>query len=157
MLRLELIAASNRQPGWVDAGYAEYAERLRGRCTLDLKVLPLARRTASTPSDRALADEGARMARAIPSGAHVVALAENGKPWSTKELAARLERWSERGAPVALLLGGPDGIGPEALVGAAERWSLSPLTLPHGLARVVAAEALYRAWSLLQNHPYHRA
>ena len=157
MLRLELIAVSNRQPGWVDAGYAEYADRLRGRCTLELKVLPLARRTSSTPPDRALADEGARMARAIPSGAHVVALVENGKPWSTKELAARLERWSERGAPVALLLGGPDGIGPDALAGAVERWSLSALTLPHGLARVVVAEALYRGWSLLQNHPYHRA
>ena len=157
MLRLELIAASNRQPGWVDAGYAEYADRLRGPCTLELKVLPLARRTASMPPERALADEGERMARAIPAGAHVVALAEAGKPLSTQELAAKLERWSERGAPVALLLGGPDGIGPEALALAAERWSLSPLTLPHGLARIVAAEALYRAWSLLQNHPYHRA
>ena len=97
------------------------------------------------------------MARAIPAGAHVVALAEAGKPLSTKDLAAKLDRWSERGAPVALLLGGPDGIGPEALAHAVERWSLSPLTLPHGLARVVVAEALYRAWSLLQNHPYHRA
>jgi 23S rRNA (pseudouridine1915-N3)-methyltransferase len=157
VLRLELIAASNRQPAWVDAGYAEYADRLRARCTLDLKVLPLARRTGSMPPERALADEGARMARAIPAGAHVVALAETGKALATKDLAARLERWSERGAPVALLLGGPDGIGPEALARAAERWSLSPLTLPHGLARVVVAEALYRAWSLLQNHPYHRA
>ena len=157
MLRLELIAASNRQPSWVDEGYAEYADRLRGSCTLELKILPLARRTASAPPKRALADEGARMARAIPAGAHVVALAEAGKPLSTKELAAKLDRWSERGAPVALLLGGPDGIGPEALGRAVERWSLSPLTLPHGLARVLVAEALYRAWSLRQNHPYHRA
>jgi len=157
MLRLELIAASNRQPAWVDAGFAEYADRLRGRCKLDLKVLPLARRTASTAPDRALADEGERMARAIPAGAHVVALAEAGKPLTTTELAAKLERWAEHGAPVALLLGGPDGIGAEALARATERWSLSPLTLPHGLARVVVAEALYRAWSLLQNHPYHRA
>jgi 23S rRNA (pseudouridine1915-N3)-methyltransferase len=157
MLRLELIAASNRQPSWVDAGYAEYADRLRGRCTLALKVLPLARRTASTSADRALADEGARMARAISADAHVVALAEAGKPLTTKDLAAKLERWSARGAPVALLLGGPDGIGAQALALASERWSLSPLTLPHGLARVVVAEALYRAWSLLQNHPYHRA
>jgi 23S rRNA (pseudouridine1915-N3)-methyltransferase len=157
MLRLELIAASNRQPGWVDAGYAEYADRLRGRCTLELKVLPLARRTPSTPPERALADEGARMARAIPAGAHVVALTETGKPLSTKELSTKLARWSELGAPVALLLGGPDGIGPEALGRAMERWSLSPLTLPHGLARIIVAEALYRAWSLAQNHPYHRA
>jgi len=157
MLRLVLIAASNRQPAWVDAGYAEYADRLRGRCMLELKVLPLARRSGASSPDRALADEGARMARAIPTGAHVVALAEAGKPLSTNDLAAKLERWSERGGPIALLLGGPDGIGGDALARAAEHWSLSPLTLPHGLARVVAAEALYRAWSLLQNHPYHRA
>jgi 23S rRNA (pseudouridine1915-N3)-methyltransferase len=157
MLRLALIAASNRQPAWIDAGFAEYADRLRGPCTLEIKVLPLARRTASSSAERALADEGARMARAIPGGAHVVALAEAGKALSTKDLAAKLERWAERGAPVALLLGGPDGIGTEALARATERWSLSPLTLPHGLARVVVAEALYRAWSLLQNHPYHRA
>jgi 23S rRNA (pseudouridine1915-N3)-methyltransferase len=157
MLRLQLIAASNRQPNWVHGGYAEYADRLRGRCALELKVLPLARRTASSTPERALADEGARMVRAIPAGAHVVALAQVGKPLSTKELAAKLERWSELALPVALLIGGPDGLGPEALARAAERWSLSPLTLPHGLARIVVAEALYRAWSLLQNHPYHRA
>jgi 23S rRNA (pseudouridine1915-N3)-methyltransferase len=156
MLRLKLIAASNRQPAWIDSGYAEYADRLRGRCTLGLIVVPLARRTSSSPVERALADEGERMARAIPAGAHVVALAESGKPWTTKDLAAKLASWGERGAPVALLIGGPDGLGPAALERAGERWSLSPLTLPHGLARVVVAEAVYRAWSLLQNHPYHR-
>ncbi len=135
---------------------------MRGRCTLELKTIPLAKRTASTSVERALveratADEGKRIAAAIPDGAHVVALVENGKPWSTKELAAKLEGWSERGAPVAFLVGGPDGLSAEALARANERWSLSPLTLPHGLVRVVVAEALYRAWSVLQNHPYHRA
>jgi len=156
-VRLILITASNRQPDWVDAGYTEYADRLRGRCTLELKTIPLAKRTASTPVERAMAQEGERMAAAIPDGAHVVALVEDGKPWSTKELAAKLEQWAERGAPVALLVGGPDGLGPQALAHANERWCISPLTLPHGLVRVVAAEALYRAWSVLQNHPYHRA
>jgi 23S rRNA (pseudouridine1915-N3)-methyltransferase len=157
MLRLLIINASNRQPEWIDAGYAEYADRLCGRCTLELKTIPLAKRTASTQIARALTDEGKRMVAAIPDGAHVVALVETGKPWSTKELAAKLERWSERGAPVALLVGGPDGLGEAALERATDRWCLSPLTLPHGLVRVVAAEALYRAWSVLQNHPYHRA
>jgi 23S rRNA (pseudouridine1915-N3)-methyltransferase len=157
-----LINASNRQPEWVEAGYAEYADRLRGRCTLELKTVPLAKRTASTSVERALveraiADEGKRIAAAIPDGAHVVALVENGKPWSTKELAAKVRRWSERGAPVAFLVGGPDGLGAEALARANERWSLSALTLPHGVVRVLVAEALYRAWSVLQNHPYHRA
>jgi 23S rRNA (pseudouridine1915-N3)-methyltransferase len=157
-----LINASSRQPEWVDAGYAEYADRLRGRCSLELKTISLAKRTAATSVgrarvERAMADEGERMAAAIPPGSHVVALVANGKPWSTQELAAKVERWAERGAPVALLVGGPDGLGPDALARADERWCLSPLTLPHGLVRVVVAEALYRAWSVLQNHPYHRA
>ncbi len=84
-------------------------------------------------------------------------LLETGKPWSTKELAAKLEGWMQRGAPVALLVGGPDGLSPACVARANERWSLSSLTLPHGLVRVVVAEALYRAWSVLENHPYHRA
>jgi 23S rRNA (pseudouridine1915-N3)-methyltransferase len=157
MLRLKVIAASNRQPTWVDSGYAEYADRLRGSCKLELIVVPLARRTQSSPIERALADEGERMASAIPAGAHAVALTQSGKPWTTEELAAKLASWAERGAPVALLIGGPDGLGAAALERAVEHWSLSPLTLPHGLARVVAAEAIYRAWSVLHNHPYHRA
>ena len=157
MLRLSLISASNRQPEWVDQGAEEYATRLRGRCTLEIKSVPLARRTASTPAERAIHDEGERMLALVPQGAHVVALLEAGKPWSTKELAAKLEGWMQRGAPVFLLVGGPDGLSSDCVARAAERWSLSSLTLPHGLVRVVAAEALYRAWSLLENHPYHRA
>jgi len=96
------------------------------------------------------------MMTALPKGAHVVALDESGRSWSTAELAGRLKRWLEGGRPVALLIGGPDGISPQCLDRADERWSLSPLTLPHGLVRVVVAEAVYRAWSLLERHPYHR-
>jgi 23S rRNA (pseudouridine1915-N3)-methyltransferase len=157
MLRLTLLSVSNRQPKWVDEGAEEYAKRLRGRCTLELKALPLARRTASTPAERAIQDEGERLLAAVPPGAHVVALLETGKPWSTKELAAKLDAWMRSGVPVVLLVGGPDGLSPECVARAHERWSLSNLTLPHGLVRVVVAEALYRAWSLLENHPYHRA
>ena len=157
MLRLSLITASNRQPEWVDDGADDYAKRLRGRCTLEIKTVPLARRTATTPAERAIHDEGERMLAAVPQGAHVVALLETGKPWSTKELAAKLEGWMQRGAPVCFLVGGPDGLSRECAARANERWSLSNLTLPHGLVRVVVAEALYRAWSLLENHPYHRA
>ena len=156
MLRLSLITASNRQPEWVDAGADDYAKRLRGRCTLEIKAVPLARRTATAPAERAIQEESKRMLAAVPAGAHVVALLETGKPWSTKELARKLEGWMQLGAPVALLVGGPDGLSPECIARANERWSLSNLTLPHGLVRVVVAEALYRAWSLLENHPYHR-
>jgi 23S rRNA (pseudouridine1915-N3)-methyltransferase len=157
MLRLSLITASNRQPEWVDAGADDYAKRLRGRCALEIKTVPLARRTSSMPTERAIADEGERMLALLPPAAHVVALLENGKPWSTKELAATLESWMQRGAPVAFVVGGPDGLSAECVARANERWSLSSLTLPHGLVRVVVAEALYRAWSLLENHPSHRA
>ncbi|HEY3517690.1 MAG TPA: 23S rRNA (pseudouridine(1915)-N(3))-methyltransferase RlmH [Gammaproteobacteria bacterium] len=156
MLRLSLITASNRQPTWVDEGADDYAKRLRGRCTLEIKPVPLARRTSTTPVERVIRDEGERMLALVPQGAHVVALRETGKPWSTKELARKLERWMQLGAPVSLLVGGPDGLSPECVARANERWSLSNLTLPHGLVRVVVAEALYRAWSLLENHPYHR-
>jgi 23S rRNA (pseudouridine1915-N3)-methyltransferase len=157
MLRLSLITASNRQPDWVDQGADEYARRVRGRCTLEIKTVPLARRTASMPPARAVADEGERLLAQVPAGAHVVALLENGKPWSTKELAAKLEAWMQRGAPVALLVGGPDGLSTACVARANERWSMSNLTLPHGLVRVIVAEALYRAWSVLENQPYHRA
>ena len=157
MLRLRLITASNRQPDWVDAGADDYAKRLRGRCTLAIEAVPLARRTATTPAERAITDEGDRMLALVPQGAHVVALLETGKPWSTKDLAAKLERWMQVGAPVCLLVGGPDGLAPACVARATDRWSLSPLTLPHGLVRVIVAEALYRAWSVLENHPYHRA
>ena len=156
MLRLTLISASNRQPSWVDAGAEDYAKRLHGRCTLEIKTVPLARRTATTPAQRAIDDEGARMLALVPQSAHVVALLESGKPWSTQELARKLEKWMQLGAPVALLVGGPDGLSTDCTARANERWSLSSLTLPHGLVRVVVAEALYRAWSLLENHPYHR-
>ncbi|HEX6996514.1 MAG TPA: 23S rRNA (pseudouridine(1915)-N(3))-methyltransferase RlmH [Gammaproteobacteria bacterium] len=156
-MRLLLLAASNRQPDWVVAGYREYAGRLRGRFVLELKEVKLARRTGGASVAQAVADEGERLLAAVPDGAHVVALSERGAPWSTADLAARLERWSALGAPVCLLLGGPDGLAPRCLERAAEQWCLSPLTLPHGLARIIVAEALYRAWSLLERHPYHRA
>ena len=156
MLRLSLITASNRQPEWVDDGADDYAKRLRGRCTLEIKAVPLARRTSTAPAERAIQEEGERILAAVPAGAHIVALLEKGKPWSTKELAVKLEGWMQRGAPVSFLVGGPDGLSAECVARANERWSLSNLTLPHGLVRVVVAEALYRAWSLLENHPYHR-
>jgi 23S rRNA (pseudouridine1915-N3)-methyltransferase len=97
------------------------------------------------------------MLAAVPDNAHAVALEVNGQPWSTAELGLHLQRWMGLGRPVALMVGGPDGLAPGCLERAAEHWSLSRLTLPHGLVRVVVAEALYRAWSLTQGHPYHRA
>ncbi len=156
-MRIRLITASNKQPRWVTDGYAHYAQRLDRRCALELVEVPLARHRASAPVERAVEDEGHRMLRHVPAGAHVVALERDGRAWSTERLAARLEDWLMAGAPVCLLVGGPDGLGSACSSRATERWSLSALTLPHGLVRVVVAEALYRADSLLRGHPYHRA
>jgi 23S rRNA (pseudouridine1915-N3)-methyltransferase len=156
-VRLVLVAASNRQPGWVDDGFADYARRLRRGCTLELKEIPLGRRGAKEPAAAAVEREGGRMLAAIPAGARVVALDERGPLLSTGDLAARLAAWQRLGGPVCFLVGGPDGLSAGCLDRAEERWSLSRLTLPHGLVRIVVAEALYRAWSLLEHHPYHRA
>jgi 23S rRNA (pseudouridine1915-N3)-methyltransferase len=104
-----------------------------------------------------MADEGARVLAAIPRGAQVIALDGRGTAHSSEQLAQRLERWRQGGRDLALLVGGPEGHAPEVLAAADERWSLGPLTLPHMLVRLVVAEQLYRACSLLANHPYHRA
>jgi 23S rRNA (pseudouridine1915-N3)-methyltransferase len=154
-MRLLVIAAGNRQPAWVDEGFGEYARRLRGSCTLELAQIPLGRRS-KTSSDKAQKDEGERMLRAILPASHVVSLGVSGRPWTTEQLAKRLRHWTTLGAPVCLLVGGPDGLSAGCEARAVERWSLSPLTFPHGLVRVIVAEALYRAWSLNEGHPYHR-
>lgn len=155
-MRIALISASNKQPAWVRDGFEQYAKRLRGGCRLELAEVPLARRSTAGGVDRLVAREGERMLAAVPKGAHVVALDESGAGWTTRELAARLAAWMQGGRPVVLLAGGPDGLAPSCRDRADESWSLSALTLPHGLVRVIVAEALYRAWSLLQGHPYHR-
>lgn len=155
-MRLVLVTATNRQPAWVEEGYAEYARRIRGNCTLELKEIALARRSPSMPVERAVEQEGERILAAVPAGAHVVELTERGAPWTTAELAQRLRSWMTVGAPVHLLVGGPDGLAQRCSERANEHWALSRLTLPHGLVRIVVAEALYRAWSVLEGHPYHR-
>ena len=156
-MRLQLLAVGTRRPRWESEGYEEYARRLSGECVMTLTEIPAARRTAKGDRQRWLAGEGERMLAAIPAGAGVTALDERGKCWSTEQLAARLQAWLADGRDRALLVGGPDGLAPACRQRADECWSLSPLTLPHGLVRVLLAEALYRAWSVLRNHPYHRA
>lgn len=155
-MRLLVIAAGNRQPTWVAEGFDDYARRLRGSCTLELLEVPLGHRSKSSSNQKARKDEGERMLRAIPSTAHVIALTLAGRPWSTEQLAERLRHWATLGAPVCLLVGGPDGLSDECAARAAGQWSISPLTFPHGLVRVLLAEALYRAWTLNEGHPYHR-
>jgi len=143
-------------PAWVEQGYQEYAKRLPPECALTLHEIPAGKRGKNADIARLTRQEGERMAATIPKGAHVVALEVGGKAWGTEQLAARLDNWLGQGRDVALLVGGPEGLEPGLSASADERWSLSPLTLPHPLVRIVLAEQIYRAWSILKGHPYHR-
>jgi len=154
-MRARLIAVGDRMPAWVAEGYAEYVKRLSRELPLELVEIST-RQRGNRDAARAIADEGQQMLAAIPKGSHVVALDGRGKPWSSEGLAAQLAQWRMQGQDLALLIGGPDGLAAAALERAPQRWSLGPLTLPHPLVRIVVAEQLYRATTLLGNHPYHR-
>ncbi|MBI3773844.1 MAG: 23S rRNA (pseudouridine(1915)-N(3))-methyltransferase RlmH [Gammaproteobacteria bacterium] len=155
-MRIHLIAVGQRMPDWVERGYQEYSKRLPPSCSLQLIEIPAGRRTKGADIQRAITEEGERMLAAIPRGTHVIALDERGKPWTTQQLSGQLGDWLQAGYDIALLVGGPDGLSPSCKETAVQQWSLSNLTLPHPLVRVLLAEQLYRAWSLLQGHPYHR-
>jgi len=155
-VQLHLIAVGQRMPDWVQTGYGEYAKRLPTECRLRLVEIAAEKRGKNADLPRLLAREGERMLAAVPKSARVVALAVEGRQWSTGQLAERLTGWLGEGRDIALLVGGPEGLAAECYARSDERWSLSPLTLPHPLVRIIVAEQLYRAWSLLSGHPYHR-
>jgi len=156
-MRARLISVGERMPAWVADGFAEYAKRLSRELPLELAELRLGERGKGRDLARALSDEGEAMLAAIPRGAHVVALDGRGRQWSSEDLAAQLANWRMAGRDLAFLVGGPDGLAAPADARADQRWSLGTLTLPHMLVRLILAEQLYRAVSLLGNHPYHRA
>ncbi len=155
-MKIHLLTVGARMPDWVKAGYAEYADRLPRECALSLYEIPAGKRGRNADVARIVREEGERLRAAIPSGSRTIALDERGQEWSTVELAERLAGWLGDGRDVSLLIGGPDGLDAGCRARADLEWSLSRLTLPHGLARVLVAEQIYRAWSLLHNHPYHR-
>jgi 23S rRNA (pseudouridine1915-N3)-methyltransferase len=155
-MQIVLIAVGTKMPNWVEAGYAEYAKRMPPECRLTLVEVPAVQRSKSTDADRAMGQEGERMIKAIPKGSRVVALDVKGEMHSTESLATAIERQMGSGRDLALLVGGADGLAPECLQRADERWSLSRLTFPHPLVRVILAEQIYRAYSFSRNHPYHR-
>jgi len=156
-VRIHLLAVGTRMPDWVSAGYREYARRLPRECSLQLVELPAGSRGKGRSVQQARAEEGRQMLAAIPRDCTVVALDEHGSRWTTAALAARLQEWLGSGRDVALLVGGPDGLDETCLARADLSWSLSGLTFPHALVRVLLAEQLYRAWTLTTGHPYHRA
>ena len=144
-------------PAWVDAGFEEYARRMPREANLKLiEVKPEPRSAQPRDVERLLAGEGKRIAAAMPGNAYRVALDEHGRTCSTLDLAERMAAWRMDGRDVAFVIGGPDGLSGTLKRDAHLVWSLTPLTLPHGLARVIVAEQLYRAYSILRNHPYHR-
>lgn len=155
-MEVRLLAVGTRLPGWVDDGFKDYASRLKRELHLKLTEIPVTpRRTGDVQAWKR--GEGDRMLAAIKPADWVIALDVTGPAASTDDLSRQIESWFHRGQRVVLAVGGPDGLDERVLERANARWSLSPLTLPHGLVRIVVAEALYRAMSLRAGHPYHRA
>lgn len=154
-MRVQLISVGERPPAWVQSGFNDYAARLPRGWRLQLIEIPAGK--GKLHPNQLLDLQAERILAALPSGAHSIALAVDGQPWSSAELAKRLARWLQAGRDLALVIGGPDGLAPQVLAHCETRWSLSPLTFPHALVRVLVAEQFYRAWSMLNNHPYHRA
>jgi 23S rRNA (pseudouridine1915-N3)-methyltransferase len=155
-VKARLLAVGENMPAWVQQGYADYARRLSHWLPLDLvEVAPGLRGKGRDPA-RAIADEGRRLLDALPAGSRAVVLDSRGRSYSSEALAERLAHWRMQGQDLAFLIGGPEGFDAPVLARADERWSLGPLTLPHPLVRIVLAEQLYRAASILANHPYHR-
>ncbi|MDG4866416.1 23S rRNA (pseudouridine(1915)-N(3))-methyltransferase RlmH [Guyparkeria sp. 1SP6A2] len=155
-MRVELITVGHKLPGWAEEGTQTYLKRLPAGCPVRLTEIPAAPRGKNADIERIKAIEAERIERAIPAGAHVILFDERGKDRDTRQWAGSLGDWLVDGRDIALIIGGPDGVSAQLRQRADERWRLSALTLPHPLVRVLVAEQLYRAWSLHQNHPYHR-
>ena len=155
-MKIRLLAVGNKMPAWVEQGYQEYARRLPRDCSLELVEISPGHRGKNASTEKAMQQEADALKKAIRPNEHVVALAVEGKPWTTEKLANELEGWRNQGGDVALLVGGPDGMTSEIMALARQRWSLSSLTLPHPLVRVLLSEQIYRAWTILQGHPYHK-
>jgi len=155
-MRLSIITVGGKMPAWVEQGVEEYSRRLPRELKLNWCEIPLARRGRDTSPQQLREREGEQILKAIPQGDQVIALDVAGRSWSTPQLAEQLRDWQMSGDNFSLLIGGPDGLSEACLARAQRRWSLSELTLPHPLVRVILAEQLYRAWTITVNHPYHR-
>lgn len=152
-----MLAIGTKMPDWVTLGYLEYAQRLPVKCALVLKEIATEKRSKNSNIQAIIEKESSKLKAAIPNNCRVVALDVKGQSWSTEKLAVRLQDWMMGGKDIALLIGGPDGLSQETLALAQEKWSLSALTFPHPLVRIILAEQIYRAYTITENHPYHRA
>ncbi|MFA5678091.1 MAG: 23S rRNA (pseudouridine(1915)-N(3))-methyltransferase RlmH [Pseudomonas sp.] len=155
-MRIRLISVASRMPRWVEQGYAEYAKRMPADLPLELVEIPLTTRGKNADIARLMRREGEQMLVATQPGDRIVTLEVEGQPWSTEALAEQLENWRLEARTVNLMVGGPEGLPAEVTARSDQRWSLSTLTLPHPLVRILLAEQLYRAWTILNRHPYHK-
>jgi 23S rRNA (pseudouridine1915-N3)-methyltransferase len=156
-MKINLVAVGTKMPAWVTQGFEEYSKRLPRECQLQLIEVAPAKRGKNAQPEQWKKDEATRILGLIPDNHHVIALEVTGKSWSTEVLSDNMQGWLSDGRDVSLVVGGPDGLDASCLQRADQKWSLSAMTLPHPLVRIVLAEQLYRAWTILQNHPYHRS
>jgi 23S rRNA (pseudouridine1915-N3)-methyltransferase len=154
-VKLFIVAVGLRQPAWANTAYADFSKRFPPDLRLELKAVKAEVRGSKTP-EQLMACEAVRMQTALPKGVRRIMLDERGEPLNTLQVSRRILAWQNDGRDVAFLIGGPDGLDDGLKKTADETWRLSDLTLPHAFVRVLLAEALYRAWSLTVNHPYHR-
>ena len=155
-MRISVFAVGTRMPGWVAGGVDAYRKRLPRHINLDIVEIPPGHRSGRGPADAAMQKEEEQLLRRAARADRIIALDEHGHEWSSVQLADEMRNWQDTSAHVALMVGGPDGLTDACRRNAHAVWSLSRLTLPHGLVRVVLAEQIYRAWTILQGHPYHR-
>jgi 23S rRNA (pseudouridine1915-N3)-methyltransferase len=156
-VRLQIIAIGTKMPKWTEMAFSEYAKRFSREFPLTLTEIPMPKRPRTNIVARYINEEGAALLAAIPQKSITIALDERGKLWKTEELAKQIDHLQNNTPQLNFLIGGPDGLSKDCLEKAHTQWSLSPLTLPHPLVRILLVEQLYRAISILNNHPYHRA
>jgi 23S rRNA (pseudouridine1915-N3)-methyltransferase len=156
-MQLVIAAVGNKMPAWIENGFGEYAKRMPPDCRVLLREIKPVERSGSKTAETVMALERTKIEAALPKGARIVALDERGKDLTTMQLSQSLTQWQQDGRDVVFVIGGADGLDPELKRNADMLIRISSMTLPHGMVRVLLAEQLYRAWSITQNHPYHRA
>ncbi|MEX3841361.1 MULTISPECIES: 23S rRNA (pseudouridine(1915)-N(3))-methyltransferase RlmH [Paraburkholderia] len=155
-MKLHIVAVGHKMPDWIAAGFEEYTKRMPPELRIELREVKPEQRSSGRSAESVMAAERTRIEAALPKNARIVALDEHGRDWTTMQLAKTLPLWQQDGRDVAFLIGGADGLDPELKSRADTLLRLSSLTLPHAMVRVLLAEQLYRAWTITQNHPYHR-
>jgi 23S rRNA (pseudouridine1915-N3)-methyltransferase len=156
-MKLHILAVGHKMPDWIASGFDEYAKRMPPELRVELREIKPEARSSGRNAESVMAAERQRIEAALPKHARVIALDEHGRDWTTMQLADALPGWQQEGRDVAFVIGGADGLDPQLKARADVLLRVSSMTLPHGMVRVLLAEQLYRAWSITQNHPYHRA